>query len=178
MICLESRAGPWGAASKRVTPASAAASKTRPSSQFNYGRSYLERSEQFALYDRELSLRAGLMPLLSGLSMPGCLRDSAPDAWGRRVILNKLFGATGSKLDAIEVHELHYLLESGSDRAGALDFQRSATVYEPRSPGHATLEELMSAADCVERGIPVEDGVGGSAVPRKFDRWCAAQGAD
>ena len=127
---------------------------------FNYGRSYLERSERFSLYDRELPLRPGLLPLLNGLSMPGCLRDASPDAWGRRVILNKLFGAAGTKLDAIEVHELRYLLESGSDRAGAVDFQRSATVYEPRSAGRATLEELMSAVDCVERGIPLDESLG------------------
>jgi len=37
--------------------------------------------------------------LLDGLSMPGCIRDGAPDAWGRRVIINKQLGLRGSNTD-------------------------------------------------------------------------------
>ena len=48
-----------------------------------------------------------------------------------------------------------YLLESGSDRIGALDFQLSAGEYKPRSPTNATLDELLEAADHVEKGIPL-----------------------
>jgi serine/threonine-protein kinase HipA len=49
---------------------------------FNYGKSYLQRGNAISIYDAELPLRQGLLPLLSGLSIPGCLRDAAPDAWG------------------------------------------------------------------------------------------------
>ncbi len=49
---------------------------------FNYGKSYLQRDNAISIYDAELPLRQGLLPLLSGLSIPGCLRDAAPDAWG------------------------------------------------------------------------------------------------
>ena len=55
-----------------------------PTYVFNYGKSYLHRGNAIAIYDAELPLRQGLLPLLSGLSIPGCLRDAAPDAWGRR----------------------------------------------------------------------------------------------
>ena len=50
---------------------------------------------------------------------------------------------------------LTYLLESGSDRIGALDFQASATEYVPRALDHATLDELAEAAERVEQGIPL-----------------------
>lgn len=122
---------------------------------FNYGQSYLTRDDAISLYEAELPLRRGELPLLSGLTMPGCIRDSAPDAWGRRVLLNRLLGAKGQDTDVAELGELTYLLESGSDRIGALDFQRSATKYVARAPIQATLEELLTSAEKVEQGIPL-----------------------
>jgi serine/threonine-protein kinase HipA len=122
---------------------------------FNYGKSYLARENAIPLYDPELPLQSGLIPLLSGLSMPACIRDASPDAWGRRVIINRKLGANGAKADAAQLDELTYLLESGSDRIGALDFQRSATAYVPRGTEHATLEQLVEAADFVEKGMPL-----------------------
>src|SRR3954454_11010988 len=83
---------------------------------FNYGRSYLDRDDAIPLYEPELPLRPGELPLLDGLSMPGCIRDAAPDAWGRRVIINKKLGKRGKEVDTAELDELTYLLESGSDR--------------------------------------------------------------
>jgi serine/threonine-protein kinase HipA len=122
---------------------------------FNYGRSYLARKNAIPLYDPELPLRPGVLPLLNGLSMPSCIRDAAPDAWGRRVIINRKRGARGKVIDTAELDELTYLLESGSDRIGALDFQLSATRYVPRDDTSATLDELLTAADRVDRGIPL-----------------------
>ena len=94
---------------------------------FNYGKSYLERvnagKPAIAIYEPELPLRTGFLPLLEGLTMPGCIRDAAPDAWGRRVIINKKLGQKGASTDTADLDELTYLLESGSDRIGALDFQ-------------------------------------------------------
>lgn len=123
--------------------------------QFNYGRSWLERDDCVPLYLPELPLQPGLLPLPAGLSMPGCLRDAAPDAWGRRVILNRLLGRAGRDADTADVDELSYLLQSGSDRIGALDFQASATQYVPREGGTASLEELLDSAGRVERGQPL-----------------------
>lgn len=87
--------------------------------------------------------------------MPGCIRDAAPDAWGRRVILNKKFGRKGAGTDTAEIDELTYLLESGSDRIGALDFQQSSKDYRPRAAGNVSLEELMASAERVEKGMPL-----------------------
>lgn len=120
---------------------------------FNYGRSYLNRDNAIPLYDGELPLRRGLIPLLPGLAMPGCLRDAAPDAWGRRVILNRRFGKAASGIDPAAIDELSYLIESGSDRIGALDFQLSPTQYEPKCAADAPLEDLMEAAELIERGV-------------------------
>ncbi len=122
---------------------------------FNYGRSYLARRNAIAIYEPELPLKAGVLPLLNGLTMPSCLRDAAPDAWGRRVIINRKLGTKGEAIDTGELEELTFLLESGSDRAGALDFQASATTYVPRETITSSLDGLINAADRVERGVPL-----------------------
>lgn len=126
-----------------------------PTYVFNYGKSYLQRDNAIAIYDAELPLRQGMIPLLPGLNIPGCLRDAAPDAWGRRVILNRKFGRKASATDPAALDELTYLIESGSDRIGALDFQLSPTHYEPRDVSGAPLEELLEATELVEKGIPL-----------------------
>lgn len=123
---------------------------------FNYGRSYLARMDAIPIFDRELPLRAGALPLLPGLSMPGCIRDASPDAWGRRVIINRKMGLKAEAAGAVELDELTYLLESGSDRIGALDFQASPTLYVARQSRDASLEALMRAASDVERGAALD----------------------
>lgn len=126
---------------------------------FNYGKSYLERTSDkkpaIAIYEPELPLKVGVLPLLEGLRMPGCIRDAAPDAWGRRVIINKNLGLKGASTDTAKLDELTYLLESGSDRIGALDFQRSPTEYVPRSANNVSMEELLESIRRVEKGVPL-----------------------
>lgn len=126
---------------------------------FNYGKSYLERINDskpvMSVYEPELPLKTGALPLPDGLTMPGCIRDAAPDAWGRRVIINKKLGLKGANTDTAELDELTYLLESGSDRIGALDFQRSPTEYVPRAANNVSMEELIESAERVEKGVPL-----------------------
>lgn len=125
--------------------------------EFNYGRSYLERQHDhqasISIYEPELPLKKGIISLPPGLNFFGCLRDAAPDAWGRRVIINKKLGKKGAQTDTNSLDELTYLLESGSDRIGALDFQRSPSEYVPRSVNNARIEELLESAERVEKGI-------------------------
>ncbi|MBT8340444.1 MAG: type II toxin-antitoxin system HipA family toxin, partial [Desulfatitalea sp.] len=124
---------------------------------FNYGKSYLGRSGDIkpaiSLYEPEVPLKAGVLSLPAGLTMPGCIRDAAPDAWGRRVIINKKLGLRGPGTDTAELGELTYLLESGSDRIGALDFQHSPTAYVPRTANSVSMEELIESAQRVEKGV-------------------------
>src|SRR6478735_2656495 len=75
---------------------------------FNYGRSYLARGNAISLYEPELPLRSGVLPLLNGLSMPSCLRDAAPDAWGRRVIINRRLRDKAVDADPADLDELTY----------------------------------------------------------------------
>lgn len=124
---------------------------------FNYGKSYLKNPDTISLYEPELPLKSGRLPLLNGLNMPGCIRDAAPDAWGRRVILNKKLGIKGKSADTEQLDEITYLLESGSDRIGALDFQRSPTEYIPRTQSSAPLEELLKSAEKIQRGEPLTE---------------------
>jgi serine/threonine-protein kinase HipA len=122
---------------------------------FNYGQSYLARADAMAIYVPELPLQRGALVPEPGLSMAGCLRDGAPDAWGRRVILNKTLGLRGRDANVEELPELTYLLESGSDRIGALDFQLSATEYTRRGGRATPLQELLHAAEKVDAGTPL-----------------------
>lgn len=127
---------------------------------FNYGKSYLERindvdNPAISIYQEELPLKKGGHALLDGLNIPSCIRDGAPDAWGRRVIINRKFGIKGKQIDTARLDELTYMLESGSDRIGALDFQQSATEYIPRLSSNVSLGELMESSERVEKGVPL-----------------------
>jgi serine/threonine-protein kinase HipA len=121
---------------------------------FVYGRSYLERDNAEPIYQSELPLRPGKHEPIDGLDHFSCLRDTAPDAWGRRVIENRIFGR--GALDAgADVDESTYLLHSGSDRTGALDFQMSASEYIPRDLNTASLAELHEAAELLTTDQPI-----------------------
>lgn len=119
---------------------------------FTYGRSYLELEESIPLYLPELPLQRGPISPLVG-EMAGCIADTAPDAWGQRVILNRRTGRADA--ETTELGPLTFLLESGSDRTGALDFQESGTTYIPRGMEHAALDELAESALRVEEGVPL-----------------------
>jgi len=122
---------------------------------FTYGASYRRRKNAIPIYEPELPLQEGSIKPIDGLQMASCIRDGSPDAWGRRVIINRL---TGKKPDAAgvpEISELTFLLQSGSDRVGALDFQASATEYVPRLAAQASLDEVMEAAALIEKGVPL-----------------------
>jgi serine/threonine-protein kinase HipA len=122
---------------------------------FTYGRNYLAHKQAIPIYLPELPLQRGAMLPNAPLMIANCLRDGAPDAWGRRVIINRLTGLKGDAAKDVEFDELTFMLNSGSDRAGALDFQTSPGVYTPRDQASATLEQLMTAAEFVERGEPI-----------------------
>ena len=122
---------------------------------FTYGASYRRRKSAIPLYEPELPLQEGVIAPINGLTMASCIRDASPDAWGRRVIINRLTGKKPDSAGVPEISELTFLLQSGSDRVGALDFQASATEYVPRLAAQASLGELMEAAALIEKGVPL-----------------------
>jgi len=123
--------------------------------RFVYGRSYLSNRDAIPIYLPELPLTSDEQRPLNGLIMPSSIRDASPDAWGRRVMLNRTFGLKGDTLDSYDLDELTFLLQSGSDRIGALDFQASPTKYFARSTKAASLDQLITAAERVEKNLPL-----------------------
>ena len=87
------------------------------------------------------------------------------------MILNRLLG--GDAADTGDLSPLTYLLESGSDRIGALDFQPSADAYVPRSQGDAQLPSSppwlhpRSGSRKASRSRPRSTG----ASARHLGRW-------
>ena len=61
------------------------------------------------------------------------IRDAGPDSWGQHAIMRRVLGPDVRDRDHNKDPFLTYLLESGSNRPGALDFQRSATDVSPAS---------------------------------------------
>ena len=118
---------------------------------FTYAASYLARADSVPVYGPELPLTTGthLPASEQATGVPLCIHDAMPDSWGRRLVHHRLGELTG------EFGDLTYLLESGSDRIGALDFQRSPTEYVPRDTDHPTLEQLARAAELLETGRPI-----------------------
>ena len=123
---------------------------------YAYARSYLDRPEAIPIFEPELPLHWGELEPNPPLAIANCLRDGSPDAWGRRVVAYRLAGGRTKSEDEIdELGELTFMLQSGSDRAGALDFQESPTVYVPREARPERLDTLLKAAEHVERGLPL-----------------------
>ncbi|RFA12582.1 hypothetical protein B7R21_09550 [Subtercola boreus] len=110
-----------------------------PLATFTYAMRYRTRPDAISLFEPELPLRPGLQDPLDGLDIAGVLRDGSPDRWGRGVIESRRRAAPNS-LSAID-----YMLGSGSNRFGALDFQVDRDAYVPRDES-ATLDELHRAA--------------------------------
>ncbi|WP_285241861.1 type II toxin-antitoxin system HipA family toxin [Pseudarthrobacter sp. MEB009] len=124
---------------------------------FDYGRRYLERRNAISLAPT-LPLSERTFGPTGSLGLPGALRDASPDAWGRRVVQYQVTGDRGDDADTGDLDERTYLLNSGSNRFGAIDFQRSVTDYVPRAAAPAPLETLLDAADLIEAGgdLPFE----------------------
>ena len=115
--------------------------------QFVYSRHYREYAQAIALSPLELPLQRGTFTPQGLNTLHACLRDAAPDAWGRRVL--------HYRHPQFVPDELDYLLLSGSDRIGALDFQASNTFYEPRQTPSPPLQDLLCAAQLVEQRQPL-----------------------
>jgi serine/threonine-protein kinase HipA len=130
-----------------------------PIVNFTYARSYLARENRISLYEPELPLiEREISPRVGEIA--GCIADAGPDAWGQRVILNHRVGAMAE--DTADLGHLTYLLDSGSDRIGSLDFQASPERYVPRSRGEAGLAELSRLAESaqkVEAGEPLSEAL-------------------
>jgi serine/threonine-protein kinase HipA len=86
-----------------------------------------------------------------GLALFGALRDATPDAWGRRVIENRLSAPPNGLPESV------YLDQAGPHRAGALDVRASpaSPPADGALPSIIDLHHLLEAAARVEEGEPV-----------------------
>lgn len=141
---------------------------------FAYGLRYLDRPNaleidpvSLGLQDRAAIRGVKLHPI-SGLTLFGAIRDSAPDAWGRRVIEAR------RKVPLNSLPESEYLLAAGSNRVGALDVRASLNFGE--TPGELgdirKLDYFLEAARRIEEGQPVP-----SRLEAFFDAGTALGGA-
>jgi serine/threonine-protein kinase HipA len=114
-----------------------------PIGHFVYGRSYLERLDRVEFDPVELVLRIPAFRTTKLRGNFGALRDSSPDAWGRRLI--------EARLGDVAPSEIQYLLNSPDDRAGALGFGLNATPPAPVREFNRTLDlgNLIQIADAI-----------------------------
>ncbi len=124
-------------------------------STFAYGRRYVARANAVPVDPVALALLPAqndhdrLPP--AGLALFGALRDATPDAWGRRVIENRLRAPPNGLPESV------YLDHAGPHRAGALDVRETPTSPPIHSslPSALDLQHLLDAAARVEQGEPV-----------------------
>lgn len=124
-------------------------------STFAYGRRYGARANALPVDPVSLALASELgseerVPA-AGLAMFGALRDATPDAWGRRVIENRLRAPPNGLPESV------YLDHAGPHRAGALDVRESPTSPPANGalPSVLDLRHLLDAAARIEEGEPV-----------------------
>src|SRR5664280_1412821 len=121
----------WARRFDLVASSDASARPSLPSGSVYRLRRCARSSGAISLFEPELPLEPGRIAPRHGV-VASCLRDASPDTWGRRVIVSRWPDPTVDDLG-----ELTYMLESGSDRIGGLDFQASPTDYVPRDRGQA-----------------------------------------
>ncbi len=114
-----------------------------PLGQLVYGRRYLARPDAVPIDPIELPLTANVYETRTLGGVFGALRDAAPDHWGRRVIQRHV--------QAVELPEIDYLLQSPDDRAGALGFGLGAEPPSPKRKFNQSMDlaKLQAAADAV-----------------------------
>ncbi len=124
------------------------------SSVFEYDPGWLNREGAFAIDPENLPLQAGPIYTSSEKSaLPGALRDTAPDRWGRQLI-KRAFRKFGKERT---LSEIDYLLAiTDMTRIGALRYRRVGEddfdhgIDHYRVPPLIQLPALINAADAVQ----------------------------
>ena len=124
-------------------------------SRFAYGRRYVARANAVPVDPVSLDLASatndGECVPIAGLALFGALRDATPDAWGRRVIENRLRAPPNGLPESV------YLDHAGPHRAGALDVRESPSSPPVGGmlPDIVDLQHLLEAASRIDAGEPV-----------------------
>lgn len=124
-------------------------------STFAYGRRYVTRANALPVDPIALALLPARndeeRAPAGGLALFGALRDATPDAWGRRVIENRLRAPPNGLPESV------YLDHAGPHRTGALDVRESPTSPPAGGalPAVVDLRHLLDAAARIEEDEPV-----------------------
>lgn len=123
------------------------------SGRFVYGRSYLERTDAFAIDPLHLPLNATTHTCLTNKGVFGVLADAGADAWGRKLI---------AQLHTTQPqNELEYLLVGASMGVGALSFSLSRSHTKPKRSRNSIdqLELLLQGKNAILAAEKVSDEV-------------------
>lgn len=130
---------------------------------FEYDPSWLEDAERFSI-EPALSLTPGTFPPQAGQSVFGSIGDSAPDTWGRRLMLRaERRMAEREGRPPRTLGELHYLLGVADEtRLGALRFRwRGDEVFQAPVregvPALIDLGRLLQITERIDRGEETEE---------------------
>lgn len=120
-------------------------------SVFQYSRDFIANPDAIALDPFSLPLQpAEMVTVREGDSLiPDAFGDAGPDVWGRAVIDRVARLERSSEFD--------YLLATGSNRAGALDFSVDMESIEPVSARIDDLADIEIAIDQIRRKLPIEE---------------------
>lgn len=121
--------------------------------RFEYAPAWLARSDGFEL-SPDLPLRAGKFEPDAGLNIHPIFADAGPDRWGRQII-DRVFRLRRSS-------EIDYLAVAGEDRVGALGFSFNGECYDvvaEQALHTADLAALLTAAQAIERRMPIDEGM-------------------
>lgn len=119
--------------------------------RFEYAPAWLARADAFEL-SPDLPLHAGKFEPDAGLNIHPIFADAGPDRWGRQII-DRVFRLRRSS-------EIDYLAVAGEDRIGALAFSLESGRYNvvvEQELHTADLAALLSAAQAIERHMPIDD---------------------
>ena len=130
------------------------------SSTFIYDENWLRNPQAFAIQpDMPLSRNGYHIPAEKG-SLPGSIRDGAPDRWGRKLIVR----AMQKQQEPIPITEIGFLISLDDvSRIGALRYRIKGDNGFLRSPSdHSipplmTIPCLMNAANTVQTGMATAD---------------------
>lgn len=131
------------------------------STSFAYDAGYIARPGSFAI-DPTLPLRLGAFHCAG---LPGALRDSAPDRWGRRIILKRhQEEARTASASVRTLDEVDYLLgASDNARQGALRYRRPGEPVflspAPNIPPLVQLPRLLAASRSISRDTAGHDEI-------------------
>jgi serine/threonine-protein kinase HipA len=141
----------------------AVSTRGREGATFEYEAEWLRHPERFAL-EPALEVGPGAFHTARGRALFGALGDSAPDRWGRSLILrSERHRATAESRQPRTLREIDYLLGvSDIARPGALRYKRDAdgpflADGDETVPPLIELSRLLAAAEHVEADDETDD---------------------